>query len=474
VIKGDTVPATPASEALIGQVLGDRFEVERPLGSGAAGAVYLARQRDLDALRAVKIIDPDLTRDSPAEARFRREAQVLSRLHHDHIVQVIDFGRLPEGGHYLVMEYVEGPSLHEAVEEHGPFPIQDAVATLLQVAEALEYAHGRGVVHRDLKPANILLGDGQPERVKIIDFGLVKLVSEEILTRITADQQILGTPMFMSPEQCRAQETTPAADIYSLGGLGYYLLSSQGPFLEPTVTALLMAHTSRIPERIRLRCPHLDIPSALDDLLLHCLEKSPADRPPAARVAEQLTAVRDRLRRSRTPSRRALTPPSLDETWEGDEAVALEIWPNRSEPGHATETHGDPWMRDAVTNQLSAVLLELARGLQPHLNVSASLDIQVAQIDRIGSSLGELELEIALAAEQKEDTNDFRAMAELDRRLRGLRAQVRVLHRSLNREYVALFRYVRSVRSQVTEPDLLTLFGELEELLEQFRQASVE
>ncbi|MBA3500318.1 MAG: serine/threonine protein kinase, partial [Deltaproteobacteria bacterium] len=172
----------------------DGHEILRPLGAGGMGEVYLARGEG-GALRAFKIVRADQDLDAKA-GRFRREVLTLGRLKHPNIIQIIDAGRTPAGALYLGMEYVAGPDLQTAINKNGPYPVADAIAILSQLASALAYAHEVGVVHRDLKPPNVILADGDPERVKIIDFGLAKIAADEGLTRLTEDQQVLGSPLY--------------------------------------------------------------------------------------------------------------------------------------------------------------------------------------------------------------------------------------------------------------------------------------
>lgn len=457
-------------DTLVGQVLDNRFEILDRLGSGTMGEVYLARQKDLGALRAIKVIERNSTPTGDSGARFRREAQVLSRLHHSGIVQVIEFGGLPQGSRYLVMEYIAGPTLQEVVTDHGPLPPRDAMQVLLQLASALEYAHRQGAIHRDLKPPNILLRDGDPKQAKIVDFGLAKLVTAEALTQITADEQILGTPLYMSPEQCKAQEISPAVDIYSLAGIAYYLLSGKPVFTAPSVMGLFLAQTHNVPERLRIRCPDLKLPSTLDDLLLRCLEKDADQRPDAAEVLETLLKVHSELEVTER-TRRAGSDPGLQGREQAISEQIYAISPQEISPKLVEDR--SQFMRDALSNQITAVLEELGAELQNHLAVSLSLHTQLDQIARLTANLGDVEVEQTLLRERMGTISGDAELHSSHREAQALAEQVENLTRSLQLEHKSLFQYIWSVREQVTDPELLDLYDELDGLLDQYHVATV-
>ena len=275
---------------MIGQLV-DGHEIVRTLGTGGMGAVYLARSVSTGALRALKIVRTDRDTGPQSTGRFRREVLALGKLRHPAIVQMLDAGRLESGAIYYSMEYVHGLDLQAAVEARGPFEVVDALAVLARVASALAFAHAQGVIHRDLKPANVLLQDGDPAAAKIIDFGLAKLATDEGLTRLTDDQQVLGSPLYWAPEQSATAAVGPPADVYALAGLAYFTLSGTPVFTARPAVIMVYAHLHEAPEPLSKRCPDLVIPRALDEIILACAAKKPQDRPTAAQVAAELGAL---------------------------------------------------------------------------------------------------------------------------------------------------------------------------------------
>jgi hypothetical protein len=283
---------TPGS--LVGQEIGGH-EIVQLLGAGGMGEVYLARHKVLGVPRAIKVLqDQYQAGDANAAARFQREAMALAQLQHPGVVQVVDYGRLPNGWPFLCMEYIVGPTLDERIERDGPMGLPDALAVLVQLARVLQFAHGRGMVHRDLKPENVLLRNGDPHQPTVIDFGLVRLVSREMMTKLTADRQVVGSPLFMAPEQASGMgDITGAADVYALAGIAYVLLSGDAVFSDRPILALIVAHGVEAPQRLSTRCP--GIPKRLDDVLLACLAKKPADRPSAEELVAHLSALQQEV-----------------------------------------------------------------------------------------------------------------------------------------------------------------------------------
>ncbi|HTL34483.1 MAG TPA: serine/threonine-protein kinase [Kofleriaceae bacterium] len=260
-------------------------ELLHVLAVGGMGEVYLARHGKLGMNRAVKVIHADLRNDATARERFNREAQVLARLQHNSIVQIVDYGSVPNGWPFLVMEYIEGPTLERVVEK-APLSLANTLVVLEQLANAVHYAHSAGVIHRDIKPSNILLRGGDVRQAKIIDFGLA-LIANSDQARLTDEKQMLGSVAYMAPEQVdRVRDVTGAVDIYALAGITYRLLSGSPPFSYASPLRLMTARVTEDPPPLSKRCP--DIPAALDSLLLRCLARDPAKRPESGEVVAQI------------------------------------------------------------------------------------------------------------------------------------------------------------------------------------------
>jgi eukaryotic-like serine/threonine-protein kinase len=226
-----------------GQSLGDRFVVERALGTGGMGAVYLARDERLEERVALKIMHGMALLDPSASDRLRREASAARRISHANVVKIFDVG--DDQGHlFLSMEYVEGQSLKELITRHTSLPIERVRSYVSQICEGLSAAHGEGVIHRDLKPANIIVTPDQ--RVKIIDFGLARVAN---LEGMTATGMLLGTPEYMAPEQIKGGTLDPRTDLYALGALIYHALTGRPPFTgdTPIVVSLAQATEQPIP-----------------------------------------------------------------------------------------------------------------------------------------------------------------------------------------------------------------------------------
>ncbi len=249
------------------------------------GQVYLATHEMLGIQRVIKVIHETHQGDNLARKRFEREAMALAHLEHRGVVRLVDFGKLENGWPWLCMEHVDGPSLDAYLQQVGTVSVRDACVVLHQVALALAHAHAEGIVHRDLKPANLVLPGGQLSRVKIIDFGLARMLSGEMLTKLTRKHEVMGSPDYMAPEQAEGlSDQSPAVDVYALAGIAYELLSGTPVFSEDHVLKLIFAHANEMPQRLSRRLS--GISADLDDLLFRSLSKSPADRPDADELAD--------------------------------------------------------------------------------------------------------------------------------------------------------------------------------------------
>ncbi len=267
--------------------LADRYRIERELGAGGMATVYLAEDVKHRRKVAVKVLRPDLAATLGPE-RFLREVTIAANLQHPHILPLHDSGEA-DGFLFYVMPFVDGISLREKLVKDGELPIPDAVRILRDLADAMAYAHRRGVVHRDIKPENVMLAD---RHALVTDFGVAKAVSEATGTHaLTTAGVALGTPAYMAPEQAAADpHVDHRADIYAFGVVAYELLTGQPPFTAPTSQALLGAQVAMTPQPVTAHRP--SIPPALAGLVMKCLEKRPADRWQSAdELVPQLEAV---------------------------------------------------------------------------------------------------------------------------------------------------------------------------------------
>jgi serine/threonine protein kinase len=295
-----TVAGAALVDPLVGHTLDDKYRLEERLGIGGMGTVYRARHLLIDRPVAVKVLNPRFVEDEAARTRFRREAKACGRLQHVNAVTVTDFGQSPDGYVYLVMELLEGRTLRDVLAKEAPLDPARSVALMLQISAAVAAAHEAGIIHRDLKPANIFIVQRAevPAVVKVLDFGIAKLAADSLdedepktLTQVGA---MIGTPRYMSPEQCNGAELTPAADVYSLGVILYEMLTGTVPFSGSTPLAIAMKHTAEMPRSPREFVPA--IPPALEQVVLHTLEKRPQDRPGnAAEFRAELLSIADRL-----------------------------------------------------------------------------------------------------------------------------------------------------------------------------------
>jgi len=263
----------------IGQTVGN-YNVTALLGEGGMGVVYLVEHPVIGRKAALKVIHPDFARSPEVVSRFITEAKSINQIGHEHIVDVTDFGTTPAGDFYFIMEYLQGKSLGAAIQDAAPFPAERAVRIALQIADALRASHEHGVVHRDVKPDNILLvahGD-EGDFVKVLDFGLAKLMGPgQITTRNTRTGTVVGTPYYMSPEQCEGKdEIDHRADIYSLGVMLFEMLTGKLPFGGTGYGEVLLKHMAVPAPAARSIVP--SVPPALDAILFRALAKSPSDR----------------------------------------------------------------------------------------------------------------------------------------------------------------------------------------------------
>ncbi len=275
------VAAAPAAIA-VGKVLAGRYRIERLLGRGGMGAVYLARDQVLGESVALKVIAPAWHHEhSDLVERFRREASAARKVSSPNVIRIHDIGEAPGGLLYLSMEYFDGKTLAERIVGRGPLSKRDLRDIIGQVCEGLDTAHRAKVVHRDLKPQNVLVGERNA--VKIIDFGLAKTAFAG--GGLTATGLLLGTPHYMAPEQVRGKDVDARTDIYALGALTYHAATGRPPFEGDNPIAISFAHLSETPVRPRALNPAIS--ADLDAMIMDALAKDPGDRPQTAALFRQ-------------------------------------------------------------------------------------------------------------------------------------------------------------------------------------------
>ena len=281
-------PRKPSGDDVyLGQVLNNRFKVESKIGEGGFGAVYRGVQLATGRKVALKLLHPDMTKDDNLVARFRREGMVLCNLRDAHTITTYDFDQTPAGTLYIAMELLEGKSLHQVFHEEAPLDWKRVFKILTEMCSSLAEAHAQGIVHRDLKPENIYLESrsGNPEFVKILDFGIAKVMRGETIDpqspQLTATGQTLGTLEYMSPEQLMGKALDGRSDVYALGVLAYEMITGRLPFPDAKGPAgLITAQLKQTPVPPSQALPQAMLPRAADRAILKCLEKDKNNRYP--------------------------------------------------------------------------------------------------------------------------------------------------------------------------------------------------
>jgi serine/threonine-protein kinase len=266
------------------------YIIEAKAGEGEMGQVFKALHTELGKHVAIKIMTPKVFGEAESVKRFVSEARAIAAIEHIGIVDVYGFGRIPDGRTYLVMEWLDGKNLGERLKE-GPLPWQDACDIIRQIARALEAAHAKGVIHRDLKPDNVFLkkqGDDDKPMVKLLDFGLAKTTQKDNDNQVakTRSGQMLGTPLYMSPEQCKSKGVDHRTDIYALGCICFEVLVGRTPYDADNVAEIITAHLVAEPPRPSKFKE--DFPADLDKLIFNMIAKDPDKSPPLGEVRRLL------------------------------------------------------------------------------------------------------------------------------------------------------------------------------------------
>jgi serine/threonine protein kinase len=329
------------------RMIAEKYRLDRLLGRGGMGAVYEGTHVDLDRPVAIKLLLPDFTADPEALERFRREARAAARLNHPNVADTYDYGSLPEGGAYIVMELIAGETLREYMDKVGQLPFGEAIQIARQVTSGVEAAHRHDITHRDLKPSNIILTRDHDGRMlaKVVDFSVAKLKEGTTSgAALTATGSLIGTPRYMSPEQCADNTADDRSDIYSLGVILYEMLAGRTPFEGPTTTAIAIKHIQAPPPPVEEF--RADTPASLRALIASALAKSPSERPQTALAfAAELDEAAKELPPSELEARPAIATDKI--AVPGTERRAPQTQKIENEP--QTGRTGEPTREDSIS-----------------------------------------------------------------------------------------------------------------------------
>jgi serine/threonine protein kinase/tetratricopeptide (TPR) repeat protein len=313
VATANTELALPPGEI----IAGTRYRIITRVGAGAMGAVYEAEHVDLEKRVALKTLLGASARDAKAIERFRQEAKAASKVGSPFICDVTDFGELPDGQPFYVMDYIDGPSLRRVLEVDKVIPAARAIAILRQTCKALGAAHEKGIIHLDVKPDNIMLAASGRRGgvVRVVDFGIAGLISAEPAPEgKRPDERIVGTPDYLAPERIRGKGYDHRSDIYSLGAMSYEMLTGTCPFWHEDLMTTITRHVTEKPKPLRQQAPQVEIPEELERLVMQMLAKNPAERPQSMAVVEAMLCEAQIAARLQTEWD-DLELPEVDEDW---------------------------------------------------------------------------------------------------------------------------------------------------------------
>ncbi|HEX8748936.1 MAG TPA: serine/threonine-protein kinase [Pyrinomonadaceae bacterium] len=333
--------------------IAEKYHLDRLLGRGGMGAVYEGTHVDLDRPVAIKLLLPDFTADPEALERFRREARAAARLNHPNVADTYDYGSLPEGGAYIIMELIDGDTLRERMDAVGKLPFGEAIRIARQVTNGVEAAHRHNITHRDLKPSNIILTRDHDGRMlaKVVDFSVAKLKEGTTSgTALTATGSLIGTPRYMAPEQCADNKTDARSDIYSLGVILYEMIAGRAPFEGPTTTAIAIKHIQMPPPPVEEFRP--DTPPVLRSLIEQSLAKLPSERP---QTAQEFAAKLDEAA-IELPQDERLEQSSASANNEaqdsGERRAAPETNRQKIDNDPSTRRAGEPTLEDSISREV--------------------------------------------------------------------------------------------------------------------------
>ncbi|CAN5245843.1 hypothetical protein BH11MYX1_BH11MYX1_37680 [soil metagenome] len=314
IVRPAAKPKAPVGDEIyLNQVLNNRFKIEAKIGEGGFGAVYKGTQLATGRKVALKLLHPEMTKDENLVSRFRREGMVLCNLRDAHTITTYDFDQTADGTLYIAMELLEGKSLHQVFHEQAPLEWKRVFKILIEMCSSLAEAHSQGIVHRDLKPENVYLETrpGNPEFVKILDFGIAKVMRGDSIDpqspQLTATGQTLGTLEYMSPEQLMGKALDGRSDVYALGVVAYEMITGTLPFPDAKGPAgLITAQLKHTPQPPSARLPKANLPAAADRAILKALEKDKANR--HADVTAMATALQAVIEAAREQTNPAMIP----------------------------------------------------------------------------------------------------------------------------------------------------------------------
>ncbi|MCB9574391.1 MAG: serine/threonine protein kinase, partial [Kofleriaceae bacterium] len=366
---------------MIGEVLDDTYRVVERIGAGAMGEVYLVEHIHIGRREAIKVLRPEMAADARLASRFRREARAINRLRHPNIIGIYDFGQLPDGRLYLTMELAAGELLDATLRREGRFEVPRALLLLHQMAAAIDHAHSHGVVHRDLKPGNMVLVEehGHHDVVKVLDFGLAKVLQPGGGDELTLRGELFGTPEYMAPERLGEAGDDPRSDLYAIGCIACELLTGKPPFTgpRPLVMAAQMTQTPMPPGR---NVP--GVPPLLDTLIEQLLAKDPAHR---VQSGKQLCAALEQVpgfSRKRAYHRSGAVVTQASPSWDGRVEIHEEITlgdraraPRQMAYADTASAH-----TDEIRDEIFGALVELAQQTQAQHPGDEGLAIALAMV----------------------------------------------------------------------------------------------
>jgi serine/threonine protein kinase len=311
------------ADPYVGRTIAGKFQILDLLGQGGMGKVFKAKHVGLDRTVCIKMLRQALVEDQTVVGRFEREAKAASRLNHAHSIQILDFGQDEYGSLYIVMEFVSGKDLRKTLRDEFPLGEERICHIMMQVLSALAEAHAQNVIHRDLKPENIMIEQrrGEPDFVKVLDFGIAKIQDPDVPGLTRADV-VCGTPLYMSPEQATGSKFDARADLYAIGVILYQLTTGTLPFDGANSMEILTKHVTELPVPPKARRPEVAISQEMEDLILRALDKDPAGRPAnAEEFRAELVKIMDRARRAREDAEIAAKAASTQYKAERDQAL---------------------------------------------------------------------------------------------------------------------------------------------------------